>query len=107
MAETAEEPETTEEKEEETGVIFRQFFDRKSCTYTYLLGCKSTRECVLIDPVLECVDRDLQFINELELKLKYCMNTHCLQYTYLNCFDTKTVKLRFSFLFLFFFLNCY
>ena len=58
-------------------IIFRQFFDRTSCTYTYLLGCNKTRECLLIDPVLELVDRDLQFIKELDLKLKYVLNTHC------------------------------
>lgn len=66
-----------EEKQESNDVIFRQFFDRTSCTYTYLLGCTSTKDCLLIDPVLELVDRDLQFVKELGLNLKYTLNTHC------------------------------
>mmetsp|Transcript_49227 Transcript_49227/g.126990 ORF Transcript_49227/g.126990 Transcript_49227/m.126990 type:complete len:239 (-) Transcript_49227:233-949(-) len=57
-------------------LIFRQLFDRESCTYTYLLGCPKTREAVIIDPVLELVDRDIKFIKELDLKLIYGMNTH-------------------------------
>ena len=69
-----------EENKEEIAnqdIIFRQFFDRVSCTYTYLLGCTKTKHALLIDPVLELVDRDLQFINELGLNLKYVINTHC------------------------------
>ncbi|CAG2168714.1 unnamed protein product [Oppiella nova] len=58
-------------------VLFRQLFDRISCTYTYLLADKVTKEAILIDPVLECVDRDLQTVQELGLNLKYVANTHC------------------------------
>ncbi len=46
-------------------MIFRQFFDAESSTYTYLVGDPATRQAVLIDPVLEQVDRDLQFVREL------------------------------------------
>lgn len=56
--------------------IFRQLFDRISCTYTYLLACKNTRMAILIDPVKELVDRDLSIIEQLDLKLKYVANTH-------------------------------
>jgi len=56
--------------------IFRQLFDRSSCTYTYLLGDNLNRQALLIDPVLETVDRDLQLLKELGLKLKYVVNTH-------------------------------
>uniref|UniRef100_A0A224XVL3 Persulfide dioxygenase ETHE1, mitochondrial n=1 Tax=Panstrongylus lignarius TaxID=156445 RepID=A0A224XVL3_9HEMI len=56
--------------------IFRQLFDSESCTYTYLLGDVETKECVLIDPVLEQVDRDIQLIKDLGLSLKFAMNTH-------------------------------
>uniref|UniRef100_A0A023F8B6 Persulfide dioxygenase ETHE1, mitochondrial n=1 Tax=Triatoma infestans TaxID=30076 RepID=A0A023F8B6_TRIIF len=56
--------------------LFRQLFDSESCTYTYLLGDVETKECVLIDPVLEQVDRDIQLIKELGLSLKFAMNTH-------------------------------
>ena len=58
-------------------VVFRQLFERESSTYTYLLGCAETRECLLIDPVLETVERDLQVIDDLGLTLKLCVNTHC------------------------------
>ncbi|CAG2165087.1 unnamed protein product [Oppiella nova] len=50
-------------------VLFRQLFDRISCTYTYLLADKVTKEAILIDPVLECVDRDLQTVQELGLNI--------------------------------------
>ena len=40
-------------------MIFRQLFEPKSSAYTYLVACEDTREAVLIDPVLETVERDL------------------------------------------------
>ena len=82
-------------------IIFRQLFEKESSTYTYLLGneveikkvkilkrkvkirksfekfrpnqkgCKSTRKAVLIDPVLETVDRDVRVIKQLGLDLIY------------------------------------
>jgi glyoxylase-like metal-dependent hydrolase (beta-lactamase superfamily II) len=55
-------------------MIFRQLFDRETCTYTYLLADKG--EAVLIDSVLEQVNRDAQFIEELGLCLKYTLETH-------------------------------
>jgi glyoxylase-like metal-dependent hydrolase (beta-lactamase superfamily II) len=57
-------------------MIFRQLFDRETSTYTYLLGDEETRTAALIDPVLEQVDRDLQFLDELGLKLAYVLETH-------------------------------
>lgn len=57
--------------------LFRQLFESESSTYTYLLADADSREAVLIDPVLETVDRDLQLINELGLTLKVALNTHC------------------------------
>ncbi|KAJ8289706.1 hypothetical protein GJAV_G00004350 [Gymnothorax javanicus] len=58
-------------------LIFRQLFESVSCTYTYLLGDEESREAVLIDPVLETVDRDVKLIEELGLTLKVAANTHC------------------------------
>ena len=55
----------------------RQLFDAESSTFTYLLSCPDSSEAVLIDPVLEHKDRDLQLIKELGLALKYVINTHC------------------------------
>ena len=57
-------------------MLFRQLFDRESCTYTYLLADKRTREGVLIDPVIELNERDTRLINELNINLKYILETH-------------------------------
>lgn len=57
-------------------MIFRQLFDSESSTYTYLLGDEATRQAVLIDPVLEQVDRDLQLVSELDLTLTHVFDTH-------------------------------
>ena len=57
-------------------MVFRQLFDRQTCTYTYLLADAETGEAVLIDPVLELVDRDLQVLRELDLRLVASIETH-------------------------------
>lgn len=56
--------------------FFRQLFDKESSTYTYILADVTSKEAVIIDPVLELAERDAQLINDLGLKLKYAMNTH-------------------------------
>lgn len=56
--------------------IFRQLFDTVSSTYTYLLADAETKEAILIDPVVEHAKRDFQLVNDLNLKLKYAINTH-------------------------------
>uniref|UniRef100_A0A7C9DRG5 persulfide dioxygenase n=1 Tax=Opuntia streptacantha TaxID=393608 RepID=A0A7C9DRG5_OPUST len=58
--------------------LFRQLFEKESCTYTYLLADVSHPEkpALLIDPVDKTADRDLSLIQELGLKLVYAMNTH-------------------------------
>jgi glyoxylase-like metal-dependent hydrolase (beta-lactamase superfamily II)/rhodanese-related sulfurtransferase len=57
-------------------MIFRQLFDSTSGTYTYLLGSRQGGEALIIDPVLEKVDRYLQLIRELDLKLVKAVDTH-------------------------------
>lgn len=57
-------------------IIFRQLFDRTSCTYTYVLACAQTREAVLIDPVFGHHQRDMALLRELELKLVVVLDTH-------------------------------
>ncbi|EPX57053.1 Hydroxyacylglutathione hydrolase [Cystobacter fuscus DSM 2262] len=57
-------------------MIFRQLFEPESSTYTYLLGCPETGQAVLIDPVVETLERDLQVLQTLELKLAYVLETH-------------------------------
>lgn len=56
--------------------LFRQFFDPATSSYTYLIGDRQTGDAVLVDPVLEQVDRDLESLDELGLKLRYCLETH-------------------------------
>lgn len=48
-----------------------QLFDNESSTYTYLLADTTTKEAVIIDPVLELAERDTQLINDLGITLKY------------------------------------
>lgn len=57
-------------------MILRQMFDEDSWTYTYLVGDEGSRDAVLIDPVMERIDRDLRLLEELNLKLKYTLDTH-------------------------------
>uniref|UniRef100_UPI0037E8D29F persulfide dioxygenase ETHE1, mitochondrial n=1 Tax=Semicossyphus pulcher TaxID=241346 RepID=UPI0037E8D29F len=59
------------------GLLFRQLFEKESSTYTYLLADTDTKQAILIDPVLETIDRDLKLIHELGLDLKVAVNTHC------------------------------
>lgn len=57
-------------------MLFRQLFDSDSATYTYLLADEKSREAVLIDPVREQFERDLQILEDLELKLVHTIETH-------------------------------
>ncbi|XP_049281893.1 persulfide dioxygenase ETHE1, mitochondrial [Anopheles funestus] len=56
--------------------FFRQLFDEQSHTYSYLLADITSKEAILIDPVLEQAKRDAQLIKELGFTLKYALNTH-------------------------------
>lgn len=60
----------------EQNLIFEQLFEPETSTYTYLVGDRASGEAVLIDPVLETVDRDLSRLKELNLNLKYVLDTH-------------------------------
>jgi sulfur dioxygenase len=57
-------------------VIFRQLFDSTSGTYTYLIASRRGGEALIIDPVLDKVERYLQLIGELDLKLMKAVDTH-------------------------------
>jgi glyoxylase-like metal-dependent hydrolase (beta-lactamase superfamily II)/rhodanese-related sulfurtransferase len=57
-------------------MIFRQLFDQTSGTYTYLLASRPGGEAMIVDPVIEKVDRYLQLIRELDLKLVKAVDTH-------------------------------
>jgi sulfur dioxygenase len=60
-----------------TTLLFRQLFDQPSGTYTYLLADCGAREAMLIDSVYEQHERDRSLIDELSLKLRACVETHC------------------------------
>ena len=57
-------------------MIFRQVFDNKSSTYTYLIASAKGREAVIIDPVIENVESYIALLNELDLKLVKVIDTH-------------------------------
>ena len=57
-------------------MIFKQVFDQKSSTYTYLIASSQGREALIIDPVIENVDNYIQLLNELDLKLVKVIDTH-------------------------------
>ncbi|MCT7985498.1 MBL fold metallo-hydrolase [Laspinema sp. A4] len=57
-------------------MLFRQLYDNETSTYTYLIADETTQEAVLVDPVIEQVERDLQLLQELGLTLRYCLETH-------------------------------
>ena len=57
-------------------MIFKQVFDQKSSTYTYLIASAKGREAVIIDPVIENVDSYIALLNELDLKLVKVIDTH-------------------------------
>lgn len=57
-------------------MIFRQLFDSVSSAYTYLVASRHGGEALIIDPVLEKVDRYLQLLRELDLRLVKAVDTH-------------------------------
>ncbi len=57
-------------------MIFHQLFEKETSTYSYLLADPVSLEAVIIDPVVEMVDRDIKLIQELGLNLKYVLDTH-------------------------------
>ena len=57
-------------------MIFKQLFDTKSSTYTYLISSGKGREALIIDPVLENVGQYINTLKELDLKLVKVIDTH-------------------------------
>ena len=57
-------------------MIFKQLFDNKSSTYTYLISSGKGREALIIDPVLENVNDYIKLLKELDLKLVKVIDTH-------------------------------
>ena len=57
-------------------MIFRQLFDSVSGTYSYVLASRAGGEALILDPVLEKVDRYCQLLRELDLRLVKAVDTH-------------------------------
>ncbi|MEJ1156658.1 MBL fold metallo-hydrolase [Prosthecomicrobium sp. N25] len=57
-------------------MLFRQLFDGASGTYSYLIASRKGAEALIIDPVLEKVDRYIQLMEELDLRLVKAVDTH-------------------------------
>ncbi len=57
-------------------MIFKQVFDKKSSTYTYLIASSRGREALIIDPVIENVEEYLKLLHNLDLKLVKVIDTH-------------------------------
>ena len=57
-------------------MIFRQLFEPVSGTYSYVLASRRGGEALIIDPVLEKVDRYLRLMEELDLNLVKAVDTH-------------------------------
>ena len=57
-------------------MIFKQFFDHTSSTYTYLISSGNGREALIIDPVIEHTDEYIKVLKELNLKLVKVVDTH-------------------------------
>lgn len=58
-------------KKTTSNVVATKLFDSTSSTYSYLLADLTTKEALIIDPVLEHAKRDAQLVNELGFQLKY------------------------------------
>ena len=57
-------------------MIFKQLFDNKSSTYTYIISSGKGREALIIDPVIEDTQNYLDLLKELDLKLVKVIDTH-------------------------------
>lgn len=57
-------------------MLFRQLFHQDTGTYTYLLGCESSRQAVIIDPVSDNTQQYLTLVEQLNLTLAYALDTH-------------------------------
>jgi len=57
-------------------MIFKQLFDTKSSTYTYLISSGEGREALIIDPVIENVADYINLLKNLNLRLVKVIDTH-------------------------------
>lgn len=55
---------------------FIQLFEPESSTFSYVIVDKRTGQGVLVDPVAEMLERDLELIRLLHIDLKWILETH-------------------------------
>ena len=55
-------------------MIFKQFFDIVSSTYTYLIASKKGREALIIDPVLENVEEYIVLLKNVNNLYTFFIN---------------------------------
>tara|TARA_R110002124_G_scaffold43699_1_gene134084 strand:+ start:23074 stop:23757 length:684 start_codon:yes stop_codon:yes gene_type:complete len=57
-------------------MLFKQFFEKETCSFTYLLADLQTKEALLIDSIASQVDLYLDFLKKYDLTLLYSIDTH-------------------------------
>lgn len=57
-------------------MIFKQFFEPETSTFTYLVACEKTKQAVLIDTVESEVPKYITELQSQDLKLVYTLETH-------------------------------
>ena len=57
-------------------MLFKQLFDTRSSTYTYIVSSGKGREALIIDPVIENTDEYISVLKNLDLKLVKVIDTH-------------------------------
>ena len=57
-------------------MIFKQLFDTKTSTYTYIISSGKGREALIIDPVIDNTNEYLKILKDLDLKLVKVIDTH-------------------------------
>ena len=57
-------------------MIFKQLYDEKSSTYTYIVASGKGREALIIDPVIEHTYIYTDLLNDLDLRLVKVIDTH-------------------------------
>ena len=64
-------------------ISLRQYFDRESCSYTYFIFDPISKECIIIDPVLEQIERDLESIKKMNINYEKKIITKYLKKKYI------------------------
>ncbi|WP_417334996.1 MBL fold metallo-hydrolase [Halobacteriovorax marinus] len=71
-------------------ITVRPLFEKESSTYTYLIYDNETLDAIIIDPVKETLQRDVNLITELGLKLQWILETHIHADHITSAFDLHT-----------------